>query len=1027
MRYAQPSEARRTGARENPARSRFWRIILLEILILAVGALAILSGGGVEYAFEGDGIILNTDGVESAGGRLEETPEGTHFFISPSVSLPRGIYQICVEYSADAENNRCEIVASGEGAYPVYSDQVVLSPNQKVVTYDIWANGRLDSMRVRVSYANSGYLQVDRIAVKTAWNSALYRLAQLAAVLLLVGFVCYLCLYWDFLRMDKVVLLGILGTTALASCGLFGEYYTQGHDIAYHLTRIEGLKDALLAGQIPARIQPNWLNGWGYAVSVVDGDLTILLPALLRMLGLTVQDAYKGFVLFTNLATALIAYHCFKKMSASKYTGLVCSVLYTLSVYRMCCIYVLASVQEYAAMMFLPLVALGLYDAFVDEPSPAENGKLLAPILGLTGLLQTHLLTLKMTAIFMLLIAIFGFKKLLNRHVRLYLVKVAAGFVLVNLWFLIPMAQYMREDLVAVGAAFGGRIQARGLTLAELLMPVYNGNVAGTHGDGIIGLGAKFPIALGSAFLIVLALYLIVSGKWGKGAASVVFALAGLSVFMATNLFPYDAIASRSQALSRLVATGQFPYRYLAISGLLCSALACFIFAELKNRWDIGNVRILAAALCVVAALQGTSYVYKVLFTQEMSFQYDGAGLRTDNVLDGGYLYRNTYASIAAAQSEPKEYNAQILSYDKRGTDVTLDVQVTGPNASIRLPMLYYIGYAAYDVDTHERFDVYRAMDDNNRLGFKLPEGYQGTVAVRFAGKWYWKLADAVSLLSAALLIFAARKPGLRFKLRAWMRRAACLLRGLGEKAQRLREERGARRAARLAARKAQPARAQHSKAILAGNLIVTAAAFAMVLVLNFHMEYTSDDFHYHFFFDTMSNPPADTVRFSPLQVFSSMANHWRLCNARIVAHGLLQIVLTFGKPGFKIFNSLMYILLGTLIYQHATYGKRKSVSLLALIYACMWFFLPQFGATVLWASGAANYLWMAALIMGFLLLYRVYLVRPEKIRNTTLNAVLIGLLGVMAGCTNEKQRRRRRARVPHVHRPVSGQRAARA
>lgn len=185
-------------------------------------------------------------------------------------------------------------------------------------------------------------------------------------------------------------------------------------------------------------------------------------------------------------------------------------------------------------------------------------------------------------------------------------------------------------------------------------------------------------------------------------------------------------------------------------------------------------------------------------------------------------------------------------------------------------------------------------------------------------------------------------------------------------------------------------------------NGLILIAAFIFILMMNLHTDYTSDDFIYHFVYDTPGNPYDGTKAISsPIDVIVSMINHRKLCNARIVAHGLLQAVLPFGKLFFRIFNSFVYVALGFLIYKHAAYGKGEKPALLVLIYAAMWFFLPQFGLTVLWASGAANYLWCATLILLFLLPYRIYLQKGQT-KDSILKAVLMGIFGILAGCTNE-------------------------
>lgn len=107
------------------------------------------------------------------------------------------------------------------------------------------------------------------------------------------------------------------------------------------------------------------------------------------------------------------------------------------------------------------------------------------------------------------------------------------------------------------------------------------------------------------------------------------------------------------------------------------------------------------------------------------------------------------------------------------------------------------------------------------------------------------------------------------------------------------------------------------NKVKVAGALIMI-AAFVILLIINLHVDYTSDDFRYRFIYDTPGNPLPTTKKISSFwDVIISMINHWKLCNGRVVAHGLLQMVMPFGKLFFRIFNSLVYVSLGFLIYKH--------------------------------------------------------------------------------------------------------------
>ena len=192
---------------------------------------------------------------------------------------------------------------------------------------------------------------------------------------------------------------------------------------------------------------------------------------------------------------------------------------------------------------------------------------------------------------------------------------------------------------------------------------------------------------------------------------------------------------------------------------------------------------------------------------------------------------------------------------------------------------------------------------------------------------------------------------------------------------------------------------------------IVCAVVFVLMLIQNFLTQFASDDWCYMFVYEVPGNPTATSERVNSLfDIFRSMKNHWNLWNGRIVAHGLLQAVLATSYPGifhkviFNIVNSLIFVLMGIVIYMHASYkNKKASASVLVGIYAIMWFFLPQYAATVLWASGAANYLWCSTILLLFLLPYRKYAFDPERVMADNLkNAILMGIFGLFAGCTNE-------------------------
>ena len=191
---------------------------------------------------------------------------------------------------------------------------------------------------------------------------------------------------------------------------------------------IEGVKDGLLSGQFPVRLEPEWVNGHGYANGVLYCNALFLFPALLRLLGFTVTASYNMFGIALNVATALIAYYCFAKIFKNHYIGLFCSGLYTLSVFRIYRLMIVTAVGEGSALTFLPLILYGLYRVFTENPREKSYRTAWLPIaFGYAGIMQTHVLTCEITAFLTIIVCLVFIKKIFCLPTFLELAKGAAG------------------------------------------------------------------------------------------------------------------------------------------------------------------------------------------------------------------------------------------------------------------------------------------------------------------------------------------------------------------------------------------------------------------------------------------------------------------------------------------------------------------------------------------------------------------------------------------------------------------------
>ena len=121
-------------------------------------------------------------------------------------------------------------------------------------------------------------------------------------------------------------------------------------------------------------------------------NLLFVIPYLLLSIGFPFQTAYKIFVLCILIATSVITYFSFKLCHKDKYSALSGTLVYILAPYSINMLYTEASPDIYIALLFLPLIACGIYNLFFEDTDNTNYKKYkFIIIIGLTGLFQTSI------------------------------------------------------------------------------------------------------------------------------------------------------------------------------------------------------------------------------------------------------------------------------------------------------------------------------------------------------------------------------------------------------------------------------------------------------------------------------------------------------------------------------------------------------------------------------------------------------------------------------------------------------------
>ncbi len=760
------------------------------ILLAAQAALLVflvwqLTGKGQEYPLQ----ITPVSGTEEAGGTVD--------YISQKIPLKTGSYRVVVDYEASSDlTNAIDVVSESAGYGVLKTNTTPLYAGESRTSYLFWLNGSAEDVQVKITFGGEGTLAVLGGRLLRTNHMERQRLLWALVFLAFLDVLLYVLPKWNRMERSRkqesgmtAVLLGgiILGV----SLPLFTDYLLTGADMTFHLLRIEGIKDGLVAGQFPVRIQPNWLQGHGYAVGIFYCDLFLYLPAFLRLMGLTVQAAYQCYKFSVNAATCLIAWYSFKKMSGSNRIGIFGSFLYTFYLVRVVYIYGVDGVGQYSAMTFLPLVAYGFYRIFTkDQKKPEEKYSFIPLALGVSGVLCSHVLSFEILLFFILLLCIVGVRRLLQKEVLLQLVRAAAVTILLNLWYLVPFLEYMFSTDLAVtkGGAAYKQIQTWGMYIPQLFEPFPKGGQYGAHPaeSGMVG-ETGYGIGLGLALGLLLVLFLLtvvrkplekaagedgklcgLTGKAGKTALG--FGI--LSLWMATIYFPWDRLAKCGGILRQLIATLQFPYRMLTFSGVFLIMACCFAIQDLKRLKDTGKLKpvfLYGAVLAVGAGqLLTTAYFHNTTFTGSSGFfrLYDETAMGNSYISGGEYVLLGTDTGKLTYKAPVCSERIALNSYEKRGCYVRLDCDcgAYGQPAElpqeyqggyeqrqyIELPLLYYKGYRAKECGGGILPVV---CGENNVVRVLVPSGFQGIIEVDFAGFWYWRAAEVISLVMAVRLI----------------------------------------------------------------------------------------------------------------------------------------------------------------------------------------------------------------------------------------------------------------------------------
>lgn len=694
--------------------------IIYAVIVLAVAALLYMNRSGKEYQ-----MFNHVDLI------TEENNMRTQ-----KLTLPAGNYCMVVNYAVPAEipvtvyiDNEHQIedvlTPSPEGDYYTLSFEVEKATS---LFHLIFKDG-----------VSSGFelFNYEMSADRVLYNDDVY----FAVIFALLACLFYILLQCRFVREmtaeKKAVLLALAALALFAGYPMFTDYLIYGHDIAGHLIRIEGMKDALLAGQFPVAVYPNINNGYGL-LGFIYPNISLLFPAILRICGVSMVTAYQSMMILINAATAIAVYTAVKSVAKSEYAAVVSSVLYVLAPYRLSDLYIRGALGESLAMIFLPLALAGLYHIFLGEKK-----KWYLLVIGYCGILQSHVLSCLMIALVSVIIGILLIRHLFMEKRYLALLKALGMTLVLNLWYLVPFLKYYSYPL-GMGTIENKGFYEYTVFIGQLFMTKASTYIPLKTYEGI---GVEMPLSVGMAGAVAVAvlLFYLFCGEKTAGTAETIESqnhasialwlrvsavVMLLSVFLASSIFPWKRL-SDMESIAALMGMIQFPFRFLTITTVML-AFSCGL--AVVSSGFLSRYKKLIFAVLLVLSLVSTYEIIDEYIRQDVLVTRVSGGFDEKDLPE--YWPEGTEKETFQ-DTTPWVNNVQIADYQKSGLTVDFSYSDAGEDAFVTLPMLYYPGYYA---ETGSGEKLVADLGEKNRVRVHLPQTEEKTtVKVQYS---IWRLFD---------------------------------------------------------------------------------------------------------------------------------------------------------------------------------------------------------------------------------------------------------------------------------------------
>ncbi len=527
------------------------------------------------------------------------------------------------------------------------------------------------------------------------------------------------------------------------------------HDTLFHLSRIEGLSEAIRRGDFLPALYPYKNNGFGYASPLFYCDILLIPFSLLYLAGLPLSWCYKLLIFSTTMFSTYAVLRLLVRIVRNSFSAVALTTAFCFSSYRITDVYVRGAVGEMMAIGFLAVIVTGLRDLL--ESRDTHGGWLLYA--GLCGLIFSHNLTFLFGAVSVVLITA-AYMDRISTDVLRAGVSAVLGAFLTTAWFTLPMMEQLHsQEFILHYYAGSSQLERYAMPLwkyfAEQTVFGYGENDIPRDMQMIVNIG------LGITVLSLLYPFTVIRKRKPKPAR---FETAAWVFGMVCLILPWNVFPWASFSALRVL---QFPWRLMTPALILLLPAAAVTADRLFHRKAVPALVFTALLLCegiwhLIPAFDRpfgitSKTTWQNITSGELIDPYYSATYMRVELAGGDYLpigspdFRTELPAVRDRYGNPLD-----AAIYRNGAVLIVSMNDLPEDGILELPLTYYKGYAC----TVNGTEIPVQASDRS-LVLIQPET-DGTIRVWYRGTALRRICIPLSLLTAAGILFLYIKNGLQ-------------------------------------------------------------------------------------------------------------------------------------------------------------------------------------------------------------------------------------------------------------------------